>query len=125
APVLVTFAVIPFGDVLQVGGRTIDLQAAPLNVGILYVLAMASLGVYGVVLAGWASNNRWSLLGGIRGSAQMISYEVALGLALIRVLIVYGTLDLQAILRAQVWRGGGPAAGGGRPPVGLPPLLSA
>src|SRR5204863_4384347 len=78
-PVLVTFAVVPFGDVLRIGDRVIDLQAAPLNVGILYVLAMASLAVYGVVLAGWASNNRWSLLGGIRGSAQMISYEIAMG----------------------------------------------
>jgi NADH-quinone oxidoreductase subunit H len=101
APVLVTFAVVPFGDVLQIGGRVIDLQAAPLDVGILYVLAMASLGVYGVVLAGWASNNRWSLLGGIRGSAQMISYEIAMGLGLIGVVITYGTLDLQEIVRAQ------------------------
>src|SRR5881296_1813787 len=62
-PVLVTFAVVPFGDVLEVGSRTIDLQAAPLNAGVLYVLAMASVAVYGVVLAGWSSNNRWSLLG--------------------------------------------------------------
>jgi NADH-quinone oxidoreductase subunit H len=101
APVLVTFAVVPFGDVLEVGGRVINLQAAPLNVGVLYVLAMVSLGVYGVVLAGWASNNRWSLLGGIRGSAQMISYEIAMGLALIGVIITYGTLDLQEMARAQ------------------------
>ena len=100
-PVLVTFAVIPFGDVLRVGDRVIDLQAASLNVGILYVLAMASLAVYGVVLAGWASNNRWSLLGGIRGSAQMISYEIAMGLALIGVVMIFGTLDLQVIARAQ------------------------
>jgi len=100
-PVLVTFAVIPFGDVLQVGGRVIDLQAANLNVGVLYVLAMVSLAVYGVVLAGWASNNRWSLLGGIRGSAQMISYEIAMGLALVGVVLTYDTLDLQAMARAQ------------------------
>ena len=100
-PVLVTFAVVPFGDVLQVGGRTINLQAAELNVGILYVLAMVSLGVYGVVLGGWASNNRWSLLGGIRGSAQMISYEIAMGLALVAVVVTYGTLDLQEMARAQ------------------------
>jgi NADH-quinone oxidoreductase subunit H len=100
-PVLVTFAVVPFGDVLQVGDRIINLQAAELNVGLLYVLAMASLGVYGVVLAGWASNNRWSLLGGIRGTAQMISYEIALGLALIGTIIVYNSLDLQDIARAQ------------------------
>src|SRR5215831_8398287 len=124
-PVLVTFAVIPFGDVLRVGDRTIDLQAAPLNVGVLYVLAMASLAVYGVVLAGWASNNRWSLLGGIRGSAQMISYEVAMGLALIGIIVVYGTLDLQAIVRAQVWRGWLPAWGIVYQPVGFLIFLTA
>jgi NADH-quinone oxidoreductase subunit H len=100
-PVLVTFAVVPFGDVLVVGGREIDLQAAKLDIGILYVLAMVSLAVYGVVLAGWASNNRWSLLGGIRGSAQMISYEIAMGLALIGVVMTYDTLDLQEMARAQ------------------------
>lgn len=100
-PALVAFAVIPFGDVLVIGDRTINLQVASLNVGILYVLAMASLGVYGVVLGGWASNNRWSLLGGIRGSAQMISYEIALALAIVAVVLTYGTLDLQEMARAQ------------------------
>ncbi|TMA44180.1 MAG: NADH-quinone oxidoreductase subunit NuoH [Deltaproteobacteria bacterium] len=105
-PALLPFAVIPFGDVLQIGDRTINLQAAELNVGILFVLAMASLGVYGVVLGGWASNNRWSLLGSIRGSAQMISYEIAMGLALIGVVLTYNTLDLQEMARQQgrlVW----------------------
>jgi NADH-quinone oxidoreductase subunit H len=100
-PVIVTFAAIPFGDVLLVGGRTIDLQVAGLDVGILYVLAMSSLAVYGVVLGGWATNSRWSLLGAVRGSAQMISYELALGLALVAVVMTYGTLDLQAMARAQ------------------------
>lgn len=100
-PVLVTFAVIPFGDVLQIGGRTINLQVAPLNIGILYILAMTSLGVYGVVLAGWGSNDRFSLLGGIRGSAQMISYEVAIGLAVVAMVMTYGSLDLQEMVRAQ------------------------
>ena len=100
-PLLVTFIVIPFGDVLIVGGREITLQAANLNVGILYVLAMVSLSVYGVVLGGWASNNRWAILGGIRGSAQMISYEIPLGLALIGVVLTFGSLDLQEITRAQ------------------------
>jgi len=100
-PALVTFAVIPFGDVLVIGGKEINLQVAPLNIGILYVLAMVSLGVYGVVLGGWASNNRWSLLGGIRGSAQMISYELAMGLALVAMIMTYGTVDLQAMCRAQ------------------------
>ncbi len=100
-PALISFIAIPFGDVLVIGGREISLQAANLNVGILYILGMVSLGVYGIVLAGWASNNRWALLGGIRASAQMISYEIAMGLALIGVIMLYGTLDLQEIARAQ------------------------
>ena len=100
-PALVAFAVVPFGDVIEIAGRTIELQVARLDVGVLFVLAMASLGVYGVVLGGWASNNRWSLLGGIRGSAQMISYEIAMGLALVAVVLTYGRLDLQEMVRAQ------------------------
>jgi NADH-quinone oxidoreductase subunit H len=106
-PVLVTFAVVPFGDALKIGSRSINLQAADLNVGALYILAVLGVGVYGVALGGWASNNRWALLGGIRASAQMISYEIAMGLAIIAVVITYGTLDLQVICRAQggVWFG--------------------
>ena len=100
-PLLIIFVVIPFGDVLIIGERTINLQAANLNVGLLYILAMVSLSVYGIVLGGWASNNRWALLGSIRASAQMISYEIAMGLSLIGVVLTYGTLDLQAIARAQ------------------------
>jgi len=100
-PAIAAFAVMPFGDVLEIAGRTINLQAASLDVGILYVLAMASLGVYGVVLAGWASNNRWSLLGGIRGTAQMISYEIAMGLALVGIVLTYDTFDLQEMARRQ------------------------
>jgi NADH-quinone oxidoreductase subunit H len=100
-PALVVFAVIPFGDVLVVGDRVINLQVANLNVGILYVFAMASLGVYGVVIGAWASNNKFSLLGGVRGSAQMISYEIAMGLSVIGILLVYGSLDLQEIARGQ------------------------
>jgi NADH-quinone oxidoreductase subunit H len=100
-PALVTFAVIPFGDILQVGERVIDLQVANLNIGILYVFAMGSLGVYGIVIGAWASNNKFSLLGGVRGSAQMISYEIAMGLSVIGVLMIYGTLELQEIARDQ------------------------
>ncbi len=100
-PALVTFAAIPFGDTIEVAGRTVELRAVDLDVGVLYIVAMVALGVYGVVLAGWASNNRWSLLGSIRGSAQMISYEVALGLALVSMVLAYGTLDLQEMVRAQ------------------------
>ena len=100
-PALVTFAVIPFGDVLVVGGREINLQVANLNIGILYIFAMASLSVYGIVIGAWASNNKFSLLGGIRGAAQMVSYEIAMGLSVIGVLMVYGTLEPQAMVRAQ------------------------
>jgi len=100
-PALVTFAVIPFGDVLMIGDRLINLQVANLNIGILYVFAMGSLGVYGIVIGAWASNNKFSLLGGVRGSAQMISYEVAMGLSVMGVLMIYGTLELQEIARDQ------------------------
>jgi NADH-quinone oxidoreductase subunit H len=100
-PALVTFAVIPFGDVLILGGQEINLQVANLNVGILYIFAIASLSVYGVVIGAWASNNKFSLLGGVRGSAQMISYEIAMGLSVMGILMVHGTLELQEIDRAQ------------------------
>jgi NADH-quinone oxidoreductase subunit H len=106
-PIVITFAVVPIGDVLKIGARSINLQAADLNVGALYLLAAVGIGVYGLALGGWASNNRWSLLGGIRASAQMISYEIALGLAFLSVIVAYGTLDLQQICRIQggVWFG--------------------
>jgi NADH-quinone oxidoreductase subunit H len=100
-PVLATFAAVPFGDVLIIGGREINLQVADLNIGVLYVLAMSGLSVYGMVLGGWAANSRWSLLGAIRGSAQMIAYEIAMGLGLIGAIMAFGTLDLQTIARAQ------------------------
>jgi NADH-quinone oxidoreductase subunit H len=100
-PILVAFAAIPIGDVLRIGDRVISLQVVQLNVGVLYVLAMVSISVYGVVLGGWASNNRLALLGGIRGSAQMISYELGMGLSILAVVMTYGTLDLQAMVRAQ------------------------
>ena len=105
-PALIAFIAIPFGDVLVVAGRTINLQAANLNVGLLYILGMVSLGVYGVVLAGWASNNRWALMGGIRASAQMISYEIAMGLALIGIIMIshriLALLNLQKTQRIKV-----------------------
>jgi NADH-quinone oxidoreductase subunit H len=126
-PVLVTFAVIPFGDTLKVGGMTINLQAADLNVGLLYILATIGIGVYGIALGGWASNNRWSMLGAIRASAQMISYELALGLAIIAVVMTYGTLDLQAIVRGQggVWFGCLPRWGVMLQPVAFILLMTA
>ncbi|MEK7878603.1 MAG: complex I subunit 1 family protein, partial [candidate division NC10 bacterium] len=98
---LVAFATIPFGDVLRFGGREIPLQAVPLNAGILYVFAMLSLGVYGVMMAGWASANNYALLGGQRAAALMISAEVAIGASIMGVVIVYGSLDLMEIVRGQ------------------------
>ncbi len=100
-PVLVTFAVIPFGPTVRIGGHTVPLQIARLDVGILYIFALASLGVYGVVIAGWASNNKWSLLGAVRASAQMISYEVSMGLSIMGILVVYQTLRLDELVAAQ------------------------
>ncbi|MDZ7373054.1 MAG: NADH-quinone oxidoreductase subunit H [candidate division KSB1 bacterium] len=98
---LMTFAAIPFGDTLRVGNRVIDLQVANLNAAVLFVFAMVSLGVYGVVLGGWASENNYSFLGGMRASAQMISYEVTLGVSVIGALLIYGTLNLQEMVRYQ------------------------
>jgi len=98
---LVAFAAIPFGDRLILGDRVIELQVAHIDVALLYVFAMLSLGVYGVILAGFASRNNYALLGGLRATAQMISYEIALGIAIIGVVMIYGTLDLQEIVRGQ------------------------
>lgn len=98
---LSTFAVIPFGDTITIGGKVIQLQIADVNIGVLYFLAMTSLGVYGVTISGWSSNNKYSLLGGLRSSAQMISYELSMGLAVIAVIIMNGTLELDAIVSAQ------------------------
>ena len=100
-PATMTFAVIPFADDLVVAGRQIVMQVADLNIGILYVFALTSLSVYGIVLAGWASNNKFSLLGGIRSSAQMISYELALGLSVVGLLMIYGSVQLDEIVRGQ------------------------
>ena len=103
---LVGFAVIPFGDVLYVGERAVSLQLAPLNVGVLYLFAVAGMAVYGVVLGAWSSRNNFALLGGLRAAAQMLSYEVALGVSIIGCLMVYQTVDLQEIVRWQgehVW----------------------
>jgi NADH-quinone oxidoreductase subunit H len=102
---LVSFAVIPFGDSVKILGHTIDLVVADVNVGILYLFAVSSLGVYGVVMGGWASNNKYSLLGSIRSSAQMISYELSLGLSIVGVLMIVGSLSLTQIVEAQssVW----------------------
>src|SRR5919108_1508451 len=98
---LVAFGSIPFGDTLRVGDRIIPLQAVTLNVGILYVFAMLSLGVYGVMMAGWSSANNFALLGGQRAAALMISAEIAIGASIMGVIMVYGSLNMQEIVRGQ------------------------
>lgn len=113
APVLITFAIIPFGsdiciehltDVVssaQTCSATLPLQVARLDMGLLFYFALASLAVYGTTLAGWASYNKWSLLGGMRASSQMMSYEVTMGLSLMGLFLIYGTLEPQALVLAQ------------------------
>lgn len=100
-PAVITMVAVPFGDSIEIAGRVVELQAVRLDVGVLFVSATMSMGVYGVALAGWSSNNRWALLGSIRGSAQMISYELAMGISLVSMILFYGTLDMQAMVRAQ------------------------
>ena len=100
-PALMTFAVIPFGSDITLFGRQIPLQVADVNVGILYVLALTSIGVYGIVLAGWSSNSKYSLLGGLRSAAQLISYELAMGLAVVSIILLSGSLKLNDIVADQ------------------------
>ena len=106
-PALVLFAVMPFGPTnANLFGLPISLTLAPnLNVGVLYILAVTSISVYGVTLAGWSSNNKYALLGGIRAAAQMVSYELALGLSVVSVVLLAGTLDTNAIVDQQknIW----------------------
>ena len=98
---LVAIQGIPFANDIVVAGHTINMQPVNLNAGFLYLFAMTALGVYGVALAGWSSNNKYALLGGLRASAQMISYEIAMGLALLPMVFIYGSLDLQTMIAAQ------------------------
>ena len=98
---MVTFAVIPFGGTFTIGEREIALQVWDPNIGLLWILAMSSLGVYGIVLAGWSSGSKYPLLGGVRSTAQMISYELAMGLSLAAVFIHTGTLQSSQIVEAQ------------------------
>jgi len=94
-------AVIPWGQKLTIGAHVIDLQVADINVGVLYILGVVSLGVYGVMIGGWASNNKYSLLGAIRAASQNISYEISMGLSIIALLMVTGTLSLREIAEQQ------------------------
>ena len=100
-PALLTFAVIPFATPLPTPWGDVDMVVANLPVGFLYVLAFGSLGVYGIVLAGWASNNKYSLLGGLRASAQMISYEIAMGMSTVAVLLLAGNVTLTDVVAKQ------------------------
>ncbi len=100
-PALLSFAVVPVSDTLTIFDQKIDMVISDLNIGILFVFAVTSLGVYGIVLAGWSAGSKYSLLGGIRSSAQMISYEVAYGLSIIGVILVANTLSMVELVEQQ------------------------
>ena len=99
---LMTCAVIPWGSAVDVFGRHVELQIADVNIGILYVFAVVSMGVYGIMIGGWASNNKFSLMSALRAASQAISYELAMGLALIALLMTTGSLSLKTIVEQQV-----------------------
>ena len=100
-----TSAVIPWGSTIDIAGRQVPLQIADINIGILYIFGVVSLGVYGIMIGGWASNNKFSLLAAIRGASQMISYELAMGLSLLAVLLVVGDLRMSVIVNHQIAHG--------------------
>ncbi len=123
APVLALFAVVPVGPVVNVLGRRVGLQVANPDFGMLWVFAIASLAVYGTSLAGWASNNKFALLGGVRASSQMISYEVALGLGLVGVMMAFSSVRLPEIIAGQttyLWGGAVGLPGLGTVDLGIP-----
>lgn len=98
---LSTFAIIPFGNKIELFGREIKLIVADIDIGILFLFALTSIGVYGITLAGWSSNNKYSLLGGLRSAAQLISYELSLGLSIMGIIMISGTLRLDQIVLQQ------------------------
>jgi len=98
---LLTGVVIPWGGTLTIGGREFSMQIADLNIGILYVFAMVSIGVYGIMIGGWASNNKYALYGSIRAASQMISYELAMGMSIVALVITTGSLSLHEIVQQQ------------------------
>src|SRR5215207_380638 len=100
-----TSAVIPWGWTIDVAGRQVPLQITDVNIGILYIFGVVSLGVYGIMIGGWASNNKFSLIAAIRGASQMISYELAMGLSLLAVLMVVGDLRMSSIVNEQIAHG--------------------
>jgi NADH-quinone oxidoreductase subunit H len=100
-PAFLVFAVIPFGPVISIFGRSIALHITDLNVGLLYIVSVASIGVYGIILAGWASNSKYPLLASLRASAQLISYEVAVTMTLVSIIVTTGTMSMVGIVNAQ------------------------
>jgi NADH-quinone oxidoreductase subunit H len=98
---MMTSAVVPWSTYLEIGGRHVDLQIADVNIGILYIFGVVSMGVYGVMIGGWASNNKFSLLAAMRGASQIISYELAMGLSIISLLMITGSLSLRTIVEQQ------------------------
>lgn len=98
---LISFAAVPFADVLVINGKEYIMQAIPTDLGILWFLALAGFAVYGIILAGWSSHNKYGVLGGLRAAAQVISYEIPMGLAIISALVVYGTVNLTEIAQYQ------------------------
>jgi NADH-quinone oxidoreductase subunit H len=102
---MMTGAVIPWGNKVEIFGRTVDLQIADINIGVLYIFGVVSMGVYGIMIGGWASNNKFSLLAAVRGASQIISYELAMGLSLIALLMLTGSLSMKTIVEQQVASG--------------------
>ncbi|MBC7691253.1 MAG: NADH-quinone oxidoreductase subunit NuoH [Methylotenera sp.] len=100
-PAFMTFAVIPFASSIVIDGQTVNFQIADLNVGLLYIFSVASLGVYGIIMSGWSSNNKYALLGSLRSTSQMISYELSMGLSIIGIVMVFSSVELGAIARGQ------------------------
>lgn len=98
---MMTSAVVPWASHLEIGGRNVDLQIADVNIGLLYIFGVVSMGVYGVMIGGWASNNKFSLLAAVRGASQIISYELAMGLSIISLLLITGSLSLRTIVEQQ------------------------
>jgi NADH-quinone oxidoreductase subunit H len=98
---LITGAVIPWGKPIMIAGQSFDLQVANLDIGVLYIMGLASVSVYGMMIGGWASNNKYSLMGAVRASSQMISYELAMGLALLAIIMLSGSLNLKEIVDQQ------------------------
>src|SRR3954463_10471695 len=102
---MLTSAVIPWGSTIDIAGHKVPLQIADINIGILYIFGVVSLGVYGIMIGGWASNNKFSLLAAVRGASQMISYELAMGLSLIAVLMISSSLRMSVIVHEQIAHG--------------------